>query len=213
MTAYTIGVDEAGRGASLGPLVVVAAAIPHIYEEELVRLGIKDSKQFTGDSRNRFQSRERKFYQMVELLGSNFFADCRASAALVDSYVSPKDKTIDELERRLAAEAVSQVKAQTGGDPEKIIFDSHNIFHNITLDVKGEIIAENKADEKYVAVSAASVVAKYMRDKAVRELMGDSFWKGGGYPNMYTARWVRANSQSTSIRRSWSWFKKLKIEK
>ncbi|MCD6434453.1 MAG: ribonuclease HII, partial [Candidatus Diapherotrites archaeon] len=38
------GIDEAGRGPAIGPLVVASAVVEKRNEEELIKLGVKDSK-------------------------------------------------------------------------------------------------------------------------------------------------------------------------
>ena len=48
---WIIGVDEAGRGPVIGPLVVGALAIRASDAEELRELGIKDSKDLSVSER------------------------------------------------------------------------------------------------------------------------------------------------------------------
>jgi ribonuclease HII len=45
------------------------------------------------------------------------------------------------------------------------------------------LVAENKADEKYPVVSAASIIAKVTRDSVIRELHGEYGDFGSGYPS------------------------------
>jgi len=45
---YELGVDEAGRGPAIGPLVVCALAVPTSDIEILTNIGAKDSKSLTG---------------------------------------------------------------------------------------------------------------------------------------------------------------------
>ncbi|MCC6059485.1 MAG: hypothetical protein LM563_04495, partial [Thermofilum sp.] len=45
------GVDEAGRGPLLGPMVIAIASISREKEELLVRMGVRDSKALTPSRR------------------------------------------------------------------------------------------------------------------------------------------------------------------
>ena len=47
MGAYLIGVDEAGRGPAIGPLVVCALSIPIGDRGILTEIGVDDSKNLT----------------------------------------------------------------------------------------------------------------------------------------------------------------------
>ena len=47
-----IGIDEAGRGPVIGPLVVCSVAIPKSDIGLLVEIGVKDSKRFNGKTPN-----------------------------------------------------------------------------------------------------------------------------------------------------------------
>ncbi len=53
MIARHIGVDEAGRGPSIGPLVVSALNIPEADRSILQGLGVDDSKNLSKRKRNR----------------------------------------------------------------------------------------------------------------------------------------------------------------
>ena len=50
---WVIGVDEAGRGPVIGPLVVAALAIPLDDIEILSKLNVKDSKDISPNERLR----------------------------------------------------------------------------------------------------------------------------------------------------------------
>ena len=59
---YQIGVDEAGRGPAVGPLVVCALCIPSLEIEVLKDIGAKDSKSLTRKKRDLLA---KKIYSMV----------------------------------------------------------------------------------------------------------------------------------------------------
>ena len=51
MDMITIGVDEAGRGPVIGPLVVCSVAIPQDDHKLLTDYGVKDSKDLSAAKR------------------------------------------------------------------------------------------------------------------------------------------------------------------
>jgi ribonuclease HII len=77
------------------------------------------------------------------------------------------------------------------------------------LDPCPRIVAEHKADRNYVIVSAASVVAKVERDRAVEELREEHGDFGSGYPSdpqtiAFLKEWVRREGSRPSFsRKSW----------
>src|SRR3989344_6546452 len=55
-----VGLDEAGRGPILGPLVMVALAVDEEGEKKLQWLGVKDSKQLSSQVREELFERIRE---------------------------------------------------------------------------------------------------------------------------------------------------------
>jgi ribonuclease HII len=140
------GVDEAGCGTLIGPLVASAVCLPEGFDAS----GIKDSKKLTAKKR-------------IELC-----AHIRREAVVGVGII-----TLDEINanpfgemRKLAFErAVQNLILQTV--PSKIIIDGSGFFDGVQ-DIPFECIP--KADGKHLCVSAASIVAKTVRDKMVDEL-------------------------------------------
>lgn len=83
------------------------------------------------------------------------------------------------------------------------------------LDPCPKIVAEHRADRNYVVVSAASIVAKVERDRAVEELRSLHGEFGSGYPSDrstidYLRRWVeREGSIPSFARRSWKTWERI----
>lgn len=139
-----IGIDEVGRGAWAGPLLVVAAR-----QRSTLPQGLADSKKLTKKAR------------------TNLIQDIKTSCDLGHGWVKPSE--IDELglteAMRLAVKrALIEIRAQ---DEEEIIMDG-NInycslaFINVTCAIK--------ADADYPIVSAASIYAKVTRDNIMTDL-------------------------------------------
>jgi ribonuclease HII len=77
------------------------------------------------------------------------------------------------------------------------------------LDPCPKIVAEHRADRNYVVVSAASIVAKVERDRAIELLRTQHGEFGSGYPSdedtiAYLREWVeREGAIPPFARRSW----------
>jgi len=167
------GVDEAGRGCVLGPLCI---ALVCGEEKEFKPLGLKDSKLLTREKRE----------QLFPLILEKF--DC--------SYVKITAKELNEL---MVKYSLNEIEAMKSGylleelkvKPKKIIFDSPDtIALNYSQRIKKhttkkiELVSEHKADFNYPVVSAASIVAKVIRDREIdkiKEETGYSF--SSGYPS------------------------------
>lgn len=167
------GVDEAGRGCVLGPLCI---ALVCGEEKEFKSLGLKDSKLLTREKRE----------QLYPLILEKF--DC--------SYVKITAKELNELMVKYSLNEIEAMKSgylldELNVKPKKVIFDSPDtIALNYAKRIKKhttkniELISEHKADFNYPVVSAASIVAKVVRDweiDKIKEETGYSF--SSGYPS------------------------------
>ncbi len=157
-----IGIDEVGRGAWAGPLLVVAA-------RQLAELpnGLTDSKQTTKKQRE-------KMFSCLSLT-------CEIGEGWV---------TANEIDHHGLAEAMRLGVARALGKLN--ILPLEEIIMDGTVDylpdfVKGQSshTLEAKADAKYPIVSAASVTAKVLRDRFMTRLgikhPGYGFEKHVGY--------------------------------
>ncbi|MFA6461752.1 MAG: ribonuclease HII [Candidatus Woesearchaeota archaeon] len=161
------GTDEAGRGPILGPMVMVTLAVE---EEDLQRfewLGVKDSKMLSSSTREEMFDRIREIVKdfRVEVIEPD----------AIDLSLRETESNLNWLEADTTARMISEIA------PKKAYIDcpSTNIpayhqymFNKIDPDVRTrvDLYIEHKADVKYIVVSAASVVAKVIRDRAVEAI-------------------------------------------
>jgi len=152
------GVDEAGRGPVLGPLVICAVSVDD--EQALKRLGVKDSKKLSPAKREDLEPRIRKLAH-VELV--------EISADELDSLM--EDLTLNEIEAMKFAELVERMS------PEVAYLDAadaseENFARMVMACLKCEprIVSKHKADVDFPVVSAASIVAKVARDARIKEI-------------------------------------------
>jgi ribonuclease HII len=168
MKKRVIGVDEAGKGPVIGPLVVCGFATTAERIEDLLKLGVKDSKRLSRKRREKI---------------ANFLLKHGDSEVIViqpselDKMMS--EKTINEILCECYERIVDRFK------PGTFFVDSFDVKPERLekrLKRKGaEVVAEHGADEKYPVVAAASIIAKVRRDEEIeklRRIYGDF---GSGY--------------------------------
>ncbi|HEY4672910.1 MAG TPA: ribonuclease HII [Nitrososphaerales archaeon] len=198
------GVDEAGRGSVIGPLVVSGISASTSAIEELARMGVKDSKQLSPAQRS-------KLYPQILKLCKNVSTEVLAPSD-IDRYVEPKIR----LKGLNYLEALSIAKILSSLDAEVSYVDSCDVnpkrFAKIISDImkkKQRLVVSHHADEIYTSVSAASIVAKVTRDRHVQKIGRKYGDIGSGYPSdpqtiEFLQKWVKRElSVPPFARRSW----------
>ncbi|MCE4615500.1 MAG: ribonuclease HII [Aeropyrum sp.] len=205
MAGVEVGVDEAGRGSVVGELVVAAYAARTSEKRLLEEIGVRDSKVLTA---------ARRLYIYRDLKGVGFFTVQAIPAREIDR------ENINRLVTRAIARLVSRVMAHYGYLPTSIVIDRYGdeggVVDALTaLGVqRSSIIVEEKADTKYPVVSAASIVAKVVRDARIEVLRRLHGVRGSGYPSdPETREWLaevfRRGGRPSYVRYSWETVKKL----
>jgi len=168
------GVDDAGRGPVIGPMVIAIAAMEEIKLKELKKLGVRDSKLLSPKQR-------RVLFKKIKRIAKTDFVLIQPKE--IDRYLSTDGKNLNLLEAKSMAFLISKVK------PGKVIIDcpSPNTkkFKELIerlINVECEVIAEHKADARFPIVGAASIIAKVVRDgeiERIKKRIGYDF--GSGY--------------------------------
>ncbi len=182
----TLGIDEAGRGPTIGPMVMAAVAIDSKVAASLTRKGLRDSKSF-GAGEDAHAAR------------SELAAEIRARAL----HVQTVEIEHDEIDRRVCKGELNVLEREVAtrlieGAPscDKIIADGKRMFSALTLRFP-QFTSVDHGEDAHASVAAASVVAKVLRDErfnAIKRRYESDFGPitGGGYSNAATRRWVRA---------------------
>jgi len=191
------GVDEAGKGSVLGPLVVAAVAIPS--ERALDDLGVRDSKLLSPKERERLYALIKKRCKV---------ATVRLDAADIDAV--RLEMTLNVAVARAHAQAINKLS------PTCAYVDACDVnCLRYAEMVKGhlthtcEIVSEHHADDKFPVVSAASIVAKVTRDRAIATLSRKYGDIGSGYPSdpvtiRFLTNWIDEHKTPPPIaRKSW----------
>ncbi len=207
------GVDDAGRGAIIGPLVIAGVLIE---DKDLSRLrdsGVKDSKLLSPDKRE---------YLAVEIekLAVEWHV-VRLSPKEIDEVVRTGRKLhrLNRLEAQTMAKVIEALKPDVAYvDASDVLADRFGCHIAQELSFKVEIVSEHKADRKYPVVSAASIIAKVERDRAISRLQRRFGNFGCGYPTdpktlEFLEEWIREfKCYPDFVRKSWKPAKRLKSE-
>ncbi len=182
-----MGIDDAGRGPVLGPMCLAGVLIYKELEEEFRRAGIKDSKLLTPKKRGELVEiiRQTAIAYHIQLL----------TPAEIDTGMGI-GANLNEVEAMAAANIINHLCKKITEEQKKnlvIVIDCPSNNPNawlITLmkyikeeNKKIRIRAEHKADFHYPSVSAASILAKTIRDAEIEKLKKElGFDFGSGYP-------------------------------
>ena len=172
------GVDEAGRGCVLGPLVVAGVSITSSRIGALRKLGVKDSKRLTA------RRREALYPKIVEMSSQVHWVAITPQE--IDEVVTKgrRLRKLNYLEAVYFARVIDRLGAQ------RVTVDAADVIPKrfrddivANLGAKCRVTAHHKADRDYPVVSAASIVAKVQRDRAVDALRRAHGDFGSGYPS------------------------------
>ena len=201
-----LGIDEAGRGSVLGPMVIAGVIVPEKMEKVLERMGVKDSKRLTANRRTILSRKLKKMFDYeIVVITAREIDDMRAEGI-----------NLNDIEKNAMRDLIIKL------NPEKAIVDAVDVkaerFQKNLCESTGvNVVAEHKADDKYIEVSAASIIAKAERDAQVAELNKDYIKSGGigsGYPSDPTTKKFLTNftydEMPDFVRKSWATVAKMK---
>ena len=201
-----LGIDEAGRGSVLGPMVIAGVVVPEKMEKVLERMGVKDSKRLTANRRTILSRKLKKMFEYeIVVITAREIDDMRTSGI-----------NLNEIEKNAMESIILKLK------PEKAIVDAVDVKaerfqENLINDTGFNVVAEHKADDKYIEVSAASIIAKAEWDAQIAEINKEFIKSGGigsGYPSDPTTKKFLTNytydEMPDFVRRSWATVAKMK---
>ncbi len=166
------GVDEAGRGSMLGPLVIAGISLDKTKIRKLSALGVKDSKKLTA-------KRREEIYKKIILLVDSYYVT-KIPPKSID--ISVKNHGLNKLEAKYMAKIISKLNPDTSFvdscdvNPKRFGKEISRLSNN------NKIRSYHHADSRFIVVSAASIIAKVTRDKAITRLRKDHDL-GSGYPS------------------------------
>ncbi|MFA5797455.1 MAG: ribonuclease HII [Candidatus Woesearchaeota archaeon] len=206
---FIAGIDEAGRGPLIGPLVICVAAIREEQQESLRELGVKDSKLLSEKQREEIlKFLEHKVrYELVMI-----------QPAEIDEAVLSKTTNLNWLEADHGANLLNKLDVKLDGEISRVIIDcpsnnpkAYETYFKKRVDNDEMVFqVEHKADLNHLIVGAASIIAKVAREKELekikRKLKIDF---GSGYPgDPKTKKFLEENHKKKEFqhlfRKSWA---------
>ena len=176
----TLGIDDAGRGPVIGPMVLAGCLVDEQTEKELKKLGVKDSKKLTQKRREFLVEEIKKKAEAFEVT--------RAFPDEIDGN-NYTGTNLNDVEAIMTAEIINKInkgfaKLRVIVDCPSPSIEKWRDFLKTKIDNLSnlDLICEHKADVNHVSVSAASIIAKIVREKEMdilKQKYGDEI--GSGY--------------------------------
>lgn len=214
-----LGIDEAGRGPVMGPMVYAAAFWRVAEDAAMVAMGFDDSKALDE------KTRDGLFQRMLRTKGLGWVIHSIPATELAGKMLMKEPTSLNKISHDSAADMISlalaegvcvtEVFVDTVGDPEMYQRKLEGLFSHRTPRIAFTVA--KKADSLYKTVSAASIAAKVTRDRAVSGWMWEEAFAealptnfGSGYPgDARCSDWLKAHSDGvfgfpSIVRFSWS---------
>ncbi len=207
-----LGIDDAGRGPLIGPMALAGCLITPETEEEFRKLGVKDSKMLSPA--------RREFLAKIIRKKSLGFYVTLTHPSEIDSKIN-RGTNLNTIEAINSAEIILHLTKQRK-EKIKIIIDcpspnrenwKQTVLKNLSLSENITLACEHKADRDYIAVSAASILAKSERESEVLKLkkkIGKDF--GSGYTSdsvtiNFLKKYSEEHKNDGIFRETWATFK------
>lgn len=209
------GIDDAGRGPVIGPLVIAGVLM---REEDIPRLsmiGARDSKALSPE-------RRRKLAEEIKQMATDWDYIV-IPPSKIDEAVYTKRRTgrgvLNQLEAHAMAQIILKLKPHIAYvDASDINEERFRRFIEEKIPIKLTIISRHKADRKYLIVSAASILAKVIRDDIIERLKRRYGDFGSGYPSdpktrNFLEKWIETHDELPEIvRKSWKTVRNIKSQ-
>jgi ribonuclease HII len=175
-----LGIDDAGRGPVIGPMVLAGCLVDEEIESEFRKLGVKDSKKLTPRRRETLASeiKAKALTFEITLTHPNEITDKNKAGVNLNTLEAQKAAEIINAINKAQGKIFVYVDCPSPNIPawqrvlERYIKNTENL----------ELHVEHKADSNHISCSAASIIAKTIRDSEVekiKEKIGVDF--GSGY--------------------------------
>lgn len=192
------GIDEAGRGSFIGPMVIAGVAIQEFDLPYLEKCGVRDSKLLTP------HKREQLYNTILE--HATGYVITRVQPNTIDNSVL--FHALTDLEMKRMAKIITVIEA--GRYYVDSCYADEELFGRRLAMLSGcsTIHSHSKADARFTVVAAASILAKVARDRSVSNIRR-RYPVGSGYPgdkrsSLSVARLYKETGVFPSfVRKSW----------
>lgn len=216
MADLILGIDDAGRGPVIGPMVLAGCLVTEDSQKELKKLGVKDSKELTPKRREMLAGKVKEIAETFEIV--------LATPKEIDGNFNG-GSNLNKLEAIKMAEIINKINK--GYERIKVVIDCPSTTISKWTDYLRskienlsnlDIVCEHKADKNHVSVSAASIIAKHIREiemDKLKEIYGTEI--GSGYCSdpatiMFLEKRGLKHEHDGIFRKTWETWKRV-IEK
>ena len=200
------GVDEAGKGPVMGPMVVAAVSVENAKLIE--NLGFKDSKLLSSQRRlELFNLIKQNYSYEIEIINVEKIDEHRMKNQLNLLNRKAFEKVISRLNPKVAYVDAADVNEERFGREIKV---------NLTNPNDTDVISMHKADSMIPVVAAASIIAKQTRELEIKKLKKEIGDFGSGYPSdERTIKFLKSYFHDNSrwppgTRKSWKTIKRIR---
>jgi ribonuclease HII len=205
-----LGIDEAGRGPVIGPMVMCGYLIDDSRRQELRDMGVKDSKLLSGKKREAMYGQLKRCSDGCRIvsISASEIDSLRTIINLNKIEIEKMQMLINEMKPDVAI--IDAPEANTKEFEKKV---------RKKVECECKIIAENFADRNHLEVGAASIVAKVARDREIRKLHRIHGNLGSGYSSdpvtiSFLKNWLKMNKDFPDfVRKSWMTAQVMQAEK
>ena len=206
-----LGIDDAGRGPVLGPMVLAGCLATAKQIIELKKLGVKDSKELTSKRREFLAKKIKENIETFEIT--------LAYPEEIDESLK-NGINLNVVEAIKIAEIINNINKSS--KKIKVIIDCPSVSIEKWKDILKtkikklsnlEIVCEHKADKNHAIVSAASILAKSKREEEM-DILKKKFGEeiGSGYTSdPLTVKFLQKNAEKHKeagiFRTSWKTWK------
>jgi len=202
-----LGIDDAGRGPVIGPMILAGCLLDEKAEKELKKLGVADSKTLTQKRREFLEEKIKQKAETFEIIIIHpIEIDTKHTNGL----------KLNEQEAMACAKIINRINK--GYTKIKVVIDCPSVSiakwqDYLKTKIKNlsnlEISCEHKADKNHISVSAASILAKCVREKEIAKLKsiyGDEI--GSGYTSdpltqKFLAKHAQKHQDKEIFRKTW----------
>jgi ribonuclease HII len=183
----------------IGPLVVAGVSIKQSKLKILSQLGVRDSKKLTPKARE-------NLYKKITSLADDYVVS-KVAPKQVDLFVAKHQ--LNHLEASHMAKIIKKLRPSVSYVDACDVNAARFGEKIMTLANTGKIKSYHHADSTFVIVSAASIIAKITRDRAIAKLDA-KYGLGSGYPSDpktvgFVRHWFSKHGQVPDfVRKSWS---------
>jgi ribonuclease HII len=216
MTTWNLGIDDAGRGPVIGPMILAGVLLDEKEEKYLKSIGVKDSKAITQKRREFLEEKIKEKAETFEITLT--FPDEIENQNI-------NGVKLNEVEAIECAKIINKINKENSEinvildcpSPSLVKWADYLKIHIKNLS-NLEISCEHKADRNHVSVAAASILAKCMREremKKLKEKYGNEI--GSGYTSdpltqKFLTKYAHKYRNEGIFRKTWiTWKKAVKV--